>query len=263
MVVLGPGTQEEKEQILAEAKAGLKKEQRAEKLARLQATGQRFGKMSTPVTRTISKAYAKPRKGQGVGKVALGVTGMLGIPGGQSVSMGKKGSGRGRGRPAKSYKYSIPGIGPVPIQAYKRYMSQLKAQARLQRELKMARLSAQAPPDHVRGGGGADDAWLMSEDMSQPQQGMPEFEPQMAPAGGKGFGGFRMPGFGRGAPMQQFDEFGNPIQGQPILGRKPPMSAGIGGSGRLNIWGRPMKEGKNILNAKNVFNNPGETQVRP
>ncbi|MGC9309798.1 MAG: hypothetical protein ACP5D2_03845, partial [Candidatus Nanoarchaeia archaeon] len=256
MAIIGPGTQEEKEEAIERARAGMRKE-------RSQQISEKIRGLIKPLRVQPSKL-----KTPKFGEAALGVTGLLGLPGGKPISQraypgmtGKKGRKKqGRGRTEGSYKYSIPGVGPVPIQAYKRWKSQVKAQARLQRELRQARLAAQVPPDHVRGyGGGAEDAWLMAEDMSQPQEMMPQEMEQsmpMAPPRRKfGFGNL-LGGFGQ---PQQFDEFGPPIQSQFREGPRPPMQAGMGRSSRLRIWGDPMREGSNILNAPNIFNNPGQT----
>ena len=45
-----------------------------------------------------------------------------------------------RGRPEKSYSYSIPGIGPAPIQAVLRWRSQEKARLRTEGALNQAEI---------------------------------------------------------------------------------------------------------------------------
>ena len=180
---------------------------------------------------------------------------------GTASSRGSSQPGRGRGRPTGTYTYQIPGVGPVPIQAYKRWISQQKAMQRVQAELAKARMSIQPSPQEMPQGYGypdAEDAFLNTEDQSalqqmqmaqmqqaQQQVNMPQQQSRFNVANI-----FRRP--------QQMP--GSDIQ----FAQRPPMSPGAGPSvQRLQIWGEPSQTDprNNILNAPNVFNRQGEASI--
>ncbi|MCP3685540.1 MAG: hypothetical protein GY861_23060 [bacterium] len=207
-------------------------------------------------------AMSRPQQPQGVSQGFAGRS-----SGGGSVP------GRGRGRPEGSFTYSIPGVGPVPIAVYKKYLTQVKAQARLQRELQSAQLSATPPPDHVRGGMIDEMDQFVSADgqaemMAQQQLMEQQAAAQMAARGGFGRGQGQGQGVGRGlrnaaARLAAMDRapMGSPqvAQGQRFAGGA---GSGVGQPQRvgLDVWGRG---GSSILQAQNMFNNPGQTEVRP
>ena len=172
-------------------------------------------------------------------------------------------AGRGRGRPTGTYTYVIPGIGPVPIQAYKRWQSSQRAQQRVQNELMKARFDMQPSQNEMPQGYGqysAEDAFAGAEDNSAMQQ----FQMQQAMAQQQAQQQVARPGMmqrfaGMFRPQQQMQQQG------PAMVQRAPMGVGMGqSSSRMAVWnggGLTVPKERNILNAPNVFNRQGGTTI--
>lgn len=209
------------------------------------------------------------KKGWGAG-VTKGVKGLLGAftvsdeqlqGAGGSSSPGS--SGRGRGRPVGSYRYVIPGVGPVPIQAFKRYLTQQKALQRLNRELAVARAGQMPPPDHVRGNFAAPDETdrFLAEDSVMDQMAQQQFAQQQM-----------TPDQSMQMPRRKFDVSGflnkaanvmtGGMSGQQqnrisLMGSQQrfaqPQYPGQPNPALIDIWGN---RGPKILAQRNIFNVP-------
>ena len=284
----------EKKQIQKEARRNLRKQKFKEYNDRINREWEKARKnvgvkrLKGKQLRAARKMPAHLRKGYSGGRaagIAKGVVSLMGL-GQAGVAVGSVSSkanveGRGRGRPTGSYipRY-LPGVGMVkmPIQAYKRALSASKAKMRLQRELQSARLASTPPPDHVRGGypDGADE-WLDAGDpqadmqMQQEQAMMMQQQAQMDPRMQQ-----QMPqrqgmmsrlgaAIARKRMQQQMAQQQQmAMQGQQGMGpsgpTRIPLMRGAPPAPRLSVWGDPRA---NIINTPNIFNNPGQTQVRP
>ena len=179
-----------------------------------------------------------------------------------SASQGQMSSGRGRGRPTQSFKYQIPGVGPVPIQAFKRYISQQKAMARLNRELAIARAGQQPPPDHVRGGypGAPDetDRFLaedsMADQIAQQQFAQQQFaQPQMPQQQGRRITAASFVTGARNLMGSQQQPARISLMGSQQQRFSQPMYPGQRNPDLWDLWGNT---GPKILNTPNIFNRP-------
>jgi hypothetical protein len=206
------------------------------------------------------------RNVEGFKKIQKGIVGAVlnpGIPS-QSSFYGSSQSGgavsRGRGRPVGTYTYVIPGMGPVPIQAYKRWQSQQRAMQRVQNELMKARFNMQPSAQEMPQGYGqfsAEDAFAGQEDNAALQQ----FQMQQAMAAQQAQQQVARPGM-----LQRFTQMFNPQPQQgPNMVPRAPMAVGTSQMvPRMGIWnggGLTVPRERNILNAPNVFNRPGETTI--
>ncbi len=111
-----------------------KKAQRAQKLKAF-VSGSSSGR---PIRKILIKKTKKgevPRKLALATQAAAGLTQLAGIPAKFPKKKGKSRKGesvRARaGRPSGSFKFSIPGRGPVPIHVYKKWLAEQKAKARI------------------------------------------------------------------------------------------------------------------------------------
>ena len=107
-------------------------------------------KTGTPVRPTKAKEKARASK-----RLALGTLGVLGLISPQEQKTfsptyrGKSKTTGVRGRPAGSYKYTIPGKGPVHVYEYRKWARRQRALKRLQREPEYEEFEGdkiQAPP---------------------------------------------------------------------------------------------------------------------
>ena len=214
---------------------------------------------------------AKKRKSyQGQGALALAQS--LGIPTGVEaqggVSSGKK-SSRGRGRPSGTFKYYVPGVGKVPIDVYKKYITQQKAQLRYQAEIeKVKRYAAPVPPDHTGRGYPGEFAYADEPDMDMGGQAMP-YPDEQAPQGPPKPNVFqRLQALAAQKRMQRQmggvqGQPGQPSLMQPSQSRITLMQ-GQPRAPRMNVWGGPQgTQSDNILSNPNIFNNPGQTEIMP
>lgn len=181
------------------------------------------------------------------------------VPSGKGIP-----SGRGRGRPVGTVKYSIQGR-PVDVFTWRKYVAAMKKQAALQSAMQQVRQagasqgyatnmqpSAQEMPQGY-GQYDSEDAFLDQPDMSMQT---PQFQSQTYPQS-QGYPQKAIQGYSR--QNSRFGDFMSRLtnwQGQEQ--QAPPMSAGLGPSRRMRLWGDGvgLKSTNNILNTQNIFNNP-------
>ena len=192
-----------------------------------------------------------------------------------------KKSGRGRGRPSGTYKVRYLPSGravKVPTHIYKKMLSAEKTQIRLARAQRLQ--AAQQMADQVamqqdpRFQPGSEEQFLAEPDQQhetdvamakagypiQVQDG-PRFGGQVQRAGGIisqiGRGVSNLGGVRRTQP-QQIDQYGRPIEQQPQFAQA---------QGQQTIVREPQvslfSPQPNILNAPNIFNNPGQAELIP
>jgi hypothetical protein len=222
--------------------------------------------LATAQTKRLSQEYStrKPahlKRGyrSQVTKGAMGLFKAL-VPNETASASSDGNSGRGRGRPTQSFKYQIPGVGPVPIQAFKRYISQQKAMARLQRELAISRAGQMPPPDHVRGNFNAPDETdrFLTEDstmdqMAQQQFAQQQMNPQQMQQQGRRFSAASFINGARNLLGGQQQQQGISLMGSQQQRFAQPQYPGQRNPALLDIWGR---REDNILNVPNIFNRP-------
>lgn len=127
------------EKLYSKEKGKIRKGQKRKKKikAALKGLGEAEGQIlkSTAPTRAKEKARAQKRLVTGT----LGFLGLISPTETKAITPayrgqgGKRGTGE-RGRPAGSYKYSIPGKGPVHVYEYRKWARRQRALKRLQRE---------------------------------------------------------------------------------------------------------------------------------
>lgn len=204
-----------------------------------------------------AKRLNKPKYLKGTGR--LSTSGVVSKLAAAALPVaGVASGGRGRGRPNASFTPKVLPNGQVvnmPVQAFKRAVTAMKAQMRLQRELARQKMAGYQPSaQEMPSGYGQYDA----EDAYMDQAQMPVYPQQMQ----------------QSVPQQQFQGQPQPSRFsgmgqrfmQAVMGRQepaPPMSAGTFAAPRLKIWGEGVQVPRenNILNAPNIFNRPGDTTI--
>jgi hypothetical protein len=190
---------------------------------------------------------------------------------GTQAAPGQSQPGRGRGRPMQSFTPKMLPDGTIvtmPVQAFKRAVSMQKAQMRLQAELqKTARLEAYPSPDQVpMRAYDEEDKFLDTEDQSamaafQQRQQMAQMQAQGQPGMPQQRSRWDIRNmFGRQQP--QYPQQMGPGGSQFV--QAPPMSPASGQVQRLSFWNGGMNtvdKSRNIMNAPNVFNKPGEASI--
>jgi len=216
------------------------------------------------VVRKITKRIDKP--GAGYKEVRRLGTHLLGTLTGAPVTKGVlKKRDRGRGRPRGTYKARVLPSGrivKVPTHIYKKMLAAEKAQirlARVQRQMQAEQLAMQQDmryqPDleeeQFLAGAEPD---RMEELMRAQQAEIGEIpRPTIGKRIVKGVGDFAR-GISRiGRPRQIVDEFGRPIE--PLV-RRP-----VGMEVRREPRVTAISDKANILNAPNIFNNPGQSTI--
>ena len=132
------------------------------------ATGKFLSKFTTPVNKIYKQQELRERKAVGANAQTniSNLSRLVGVP----LAMGKKGKGTGtKGRPKQSFKYSIPGVGPVGIYEYRKYISarnramKYQAKAQLIEAKSMARQYQQQAPSQQ-------ETQYMQQQAAEPQQ---------------------------------------------------------------------------------------------
>lgn len=232
----------------------------------------------TPVQRAFSRVSPSVRKlDTKIGAVARKAIHLLaprGFVKTITTPPSKKVSGRGRGRPKKSYKLRfVPGVGAVrvPTHIYNKMMAEVKAKRRLAEAQKQAEIQQRqatqyeaeqlAMTQDPRFQSSQEDAWADSDDMEHEQELMQEKQRMMME-------GQRQQVPSRGVVQRAGDvmrSFGAGVNrlGQPRYPSAMPQQVSFQPSQpvRREPVVRAVSEKANLLSVGNIFNRPGGATI--